>query len=123
MRKTEFIEQRLSEYLHSVGVVSIDDVDEKQTEGIFLKAVRDFMDEAISLDDLSFVAGKLWWNAIEKEKSFSKEFLDILIAGEEMDFYVRRVLRPKLDTIFLSFLKDVLEFYEDKTKGRAEREE
>lgn len=121
--KTQFIEQKLAEYFKPTGGKTVDELGQEQTEEIFLRAIKDFKDENISLDDLSFVAGKLWWSATEKEKGFSKELMDILTAGEEMDFYVRKVSEPQLDTIFLGFLKDILEFYEDKTKSKAERVE
>lgn len=123
LTKTQFVEQKLVGYLNSVGIKSVDTLNEEQTKDVFLQAIRNFKDEVISLDDLSFVAGKLWWSAIEKEKGFSEELLDILHVGGEINFYVRGVLRPGIDTIFLGFLKDVLQFYEDKTKGRAERAE
>lgn len=121
--KTQFAEQKLGEYLGLVEARTVDELGEKQTEEVFLWAIRDFKDETISLDDLSFIAHGLWWSEIEKKRGFSKELIDVLLVGGEINFYVRGVLRPEIDTIFLGFLKDVLEFYEEKTKGGAERAE
>lgn len=120
IRKTQFAEQKLAEYLKLTGGKTVDELGQEQTEEIFLRAIKDFKDENISLDDLSFIAHKLWWSAIEKDKGFSKELLDTLNVGGEINFYVRQALWPELDTIFLGFLKDILEFYEEKTGGKTE---
>ncbi len=120
-KKTQFAQQKLVEYLGSIGAGDVDELGQDQTEEIFLQAIKDFKAENISLADLSFISGKLWWSAVEKNKEFDKKTLDILHIGGEIDFYSRKVLEPKLDSIFLGFVKDLLEFYEEKNRKKTER--
>lgn len=116
--KNQFVEQKLKLYLDTVGVSSLDGLDEDKTKVIFSKAIQEFLKEDISLDDLASVSGKLWWSAVERGKKFDKKFLEILHVAGELSFYIRQVLYEKVDQIFLSNLKEVLSFTHEEKNSR-----
>jgi len=93
------------------------ELNDGQTQQIFLQAIKDFKAGRISLDELSIISLRLWSEGIKDEDKFGSRLASTLYYGGELNFYVRpgHISQKIILQTFVQFLGNVLKFYDDKS--------
>jgi hypothetical protein len=109
-----FPEEIYNQYLQEVGVQTDTELTYEQMRIVFLKAVRDFIEEKLSLDELSAIGNQFCGYLLSNTYSGNDgTLLNVVDACGEMSFDVRNKSRLSR---FIEDISDVYDFYE-KYKG------
>lgn len=106
-----FPKEKFKEYLGSEKVDSASELTISQVERIFFKARKDFLEGKLGFDEFSSFCHELWWKQLMKDKtSFETKIGQVLYTGSELSFYLRSAKTEKIGGIFLSNLREVLNY-------------
>jgi len=79
-------------------------------EALFLRCTREFLAERLGFDDYSTACEVMLELYMPLQKQLPPQWHDLLLEGAELSWYIRHEPDTALD-----FLKDLLEFYKQKT--------
>lgn len=102
-------------YLECVGVALDSELEKDQAQKVFFRAIQEFKTGELSLDELSAISHRIWWQMTMKDnKFFGTKLGKLLYEGGELSFYVRSATKRELGLTFIQFLGDILKYYEEK---------
>ncbi len=105
--------EKYSKLLKLCNLEADKDLSDENIALIFVNAVFKWLKGEWSLDDLSCIGNKFWYE--RKEKNELDELGNALYASSEAGYYIRRIYRPEIkekNDNFSRFVISIMKYYE-----------
>lgn len=98
----------INEYLNSLGIKSgISGLSDFEVKELLKLVVKDFKEEKISLNELTDICESIWSEVYHQNK-ISGDSINLVSAGLDLQYYLRKVEDNESANIFISNLRTLL---------------